>query len=323
MRGEAQKMQYLQSEDSHGHPTGIATYAIGLLAAIMLLCTAMPARAATLDRIRQSGKITFGYRPDARPFSYRDEAGKAAGYTVALCEKIAARAKSDLKLPALTVEWVPLTAEDRFQAVQQGRVDLLCGADSEELERRQQVAFSIPVFLSGIGAVLRADSPYQLRDLLSEGAPVGNPVWRASPARTVLEKKTFSVVKGTTAETWLAERLETFELAATVVPVEDYKAGIRRVLDRGADVFFGDRPIIFETAARDPAARDLTVLDRLFTVGPLALSLGRNEDDFRLIVDRALSQLFRSHEFQDVYGKWFGEGDGKAIAFVRMSAPPE
>ena len=36
--------------------------------------------------------------------------------------------KSDLGLPNLAVEWVPVTGEDQFRAVQENKVDLLCGA---------------------------------------------------------------------------------------------------------------------------------------------------------------------------------------------------
>ena len=46
-----------------------------------------------------AGKLTLGYRADARPFSYRDEAGKPAGYSVALCQKIAEQVKTELGLP--------------------------------------------------------------------------------------------------------------------------------------------------------------------------------------------------------------------------------
>jgi hypothetical protein len=46
---------------------------------------------STLDRIRSAGRIRLGYRADARPFSYKDELGQAAGYGVALCQKIAER----------------------------------------------------------------------------------------------------------------------------------------------------------------------------------------------------------------------------------------
>ena len=130
----------------------------------------------------------FGYRADARPFSYRNESGKADGYSVALCERITDQVRTELGLPTLAVEWVPVTLEDRFLAVQQGKMDLLCGTATATLTGRKEVAFSIPIFPSGIGAILRADSSAALRDLLSNAPPQSRPIWRGSPARTVFTR---------------------------------------------------------------------------------------------------------------------------------------
>ena len=316
-------MQSGQSGSSRRTRVLIAMLGIAVLATSLLpFADAGPAAAAgTLDRIRQAGKIELGYRDDARPFSYKDESGKAAGYSIALCEKIADDVKTELGLPSLTVDWVPVTLEGRFQDVQQGKVDLLCGADTATLTRRKDVSFSIPVFPSGIGAILRADAPAPLREVLA-GRPSSGPVWRGSPAR-VLEKKTFSVVTGTTSATWLADRMNAFHIDATVAPVDSYQAGIQRVLDRSSDVFFGDRPILYDAAEGGPSAGNLTVLDRLFTYEPLALALARDDEDFRLVVDRSLSKLFRSGQFKDVYVKWFGEPDDSAAIFFGLSALPE
>jgi polar amino acid transport system substrate-binding protein len=315
-------MQSAQPESSR-YRALIATLGIAVLATSLLpFAYAAPAAAAgTLDRIRQAGKIELGFRADARPFSYKDESGKAAGYSIALCEKIADDVKAELALPALTVEWVPVTLEDRFQAVQQGKVDLLCGADTATLTRRKDVSFSIPIFPSGIGAILRADAPVQLRDVLA-GRPSSGPIWRGSPAR-ILEKKTFSVVTGTTSAIWLANQFDKFQIDGTVAPVDSYQAGIQRVLDRSSDVFFGDRPILYDAAGASSSAADLVVLDRLFTYEPLALALERGDEDFRLVVDRSLSRLFKSGGFKDVYVKWFGEPDDSAAIFFGLSALPE
>src|SRR5262249_23109500 len=260
---------------------------------------------------------------DARPFSYRDASGKAAGYSVALCEKIADQVKLELGLSSLAVEWVPVTTENRFLNLQQGNADLLCGADTATLTRRKEVAFSIPIFPSGIGAIIRTDAAAALRLLLTIGQPESRPIWRSSPGRTFLEQKTFSVVKGTTSETWLTDRLKAFELAAKVLPVEGYEAGIRSVLDGSSDVFYGARPILLETAKRGPFERDLMVLDRLFTYEPLALTLTRGDDDFRLVVDRTLSHVFRSSEFRSLYVTWFGIPNESTVTFFQQSILPE
>src|SRR5262250_1917285 len=122
-------MQQVRSENASRYGVRIAAFAIPLLALALPLSAATPSSAAgTLDRIKESSAINLGYRADARPFAYRDDAGNAAGYSVELCQKIADQVKSQLGLDKLTVSWVPVTLEDRFTAVAQGKVDLLCGA---------------------------------------------------------------------------------------------------------------------------------------------------------------------------------------------------
>ena len=65
------------------------------------------------------------------------------------------------------------------------------------------------------------------------------------------------------------------------------------------------------------------MLDRLYTNEPLALGLARGDEDFRLLVDRTLSRIYRSAEFSDFYGKWFGTPDESVMTFFRQSALAE
>jgi len=299
----------------------VAAVAFALIAAL-LPRPAEAADPATLEGVKKSAKLRLGYRDNARPFSYRDESGNAAGYSVALCQKIAEQVKAELQLATLTVDWVPVQVETRFSDLRQGKVDLLCGADSETLTRRKEVAFSIPIFPGGIGALLRSDSSFRLRQVLTKGAAAAGPLWRASPAQ-ILNQQTFSVIKGTTSENWLAGRLDKFQLSAKVLTADSYEDGVKQVLDRSANVFFADRAILLDAAKRSASAGDLIVLDRHFTYEPIALALARNNDDFRLLVDRTLSGLFGSKDVPYLYAKWFGEPDPEALDFFRMSVLPE
>jgi len=313
-------MQAVGSARLFGHRLRIGFFLIAVLAAA-LQPLAQAHAASTLDRVRQAGKLTLGYRADAQPFSYRDDAGKPGGYSVAICAKVVERVKTDLGMAALSVEWVAVTPEDRFEAIQQGRIDLLCEAGSATLARRKDVSFSIPIFPGGVGALLRADAPTGLRDVL-EGRPSADPIWRGNPAQ-ILQAKTFSAVAGTTGANWLAERIDTLKIDANAVPVKDYQSGIRRVIDRSSDAFFGERAILLDAARRGPSARNLIVLERQFTYEPIALALPRNDEDFRLVVDAALSRLLRSPEFSELYTRSFGKLDESTRAFIRSSALPE
>jgi polar amino acid transport system substrate-binding protein len=304
-----------------------STFRLGKAVALaaLLLTLALPAatevKADTLDRIKTAGKLVLGYRDDARPFAFKDEAGKPAGFSVALCERIAGDLKTALNLPNLAVEWAPVVVDDRTAALQQGRIDILCGADSVTLGRRQDVSFSIPIYPGGIGAVASINAPQALRDIL-EGKTAVGPVWRGAPAR-ILNQRSFAVVTGTTAEAWLAERIKALQVDVKVVPVKQYAEGVESLLNGSADIFFGDRSIILDAAKAALADGSAVALDRLFTHAPIALAIARDNDALRLVVDRSLSHSFASPDFREIYVKWFGAADVGSLQFYESASLPE
>ena len=293
---------------------------IAAIAVSLVVAATLPAGAQTIDRIRESGRIRLGYVADLRPFTVRSQAGAAEGFSATLCQRIADRVKTQLGNASLTFEWVQVTLDNRLREVQQGNVDLLCTPMPQTVAARQAVAFSLPVFPAGVRAVLRNDAAIQLRDALA--GQTGRLVWRGSPAATVLGQKSFAVVRGSTTESWLNSALASLQIDATVVPVADYRTGLQQVLDHNADVFFGDRAVVL--GAMDDAGREnLTVLPRLLTHEPLSLALARGDEDFRLLVDRALSDTYRSADFAAVYGQWVGALDDGTRAFFDWNTLPQ
>ena len=289
---------------------------LGVLAAL-----AMPSWAAgTLDKVKESGKLTLGYRADARPFSF-DDGGRPAGFSVELCQRVADAVKAQLKLPSLAVDFVAVTAADRFSALDQGRIDLSCGSDTPTLERRATVDFSIPIFNAGIGAVVRSDTAQRLRDALA-GRSEHGPLWRGNPG-DFSETVTFAVVGKTTIEQSLIDALKRRRIQVTMMSVPDNAAGLQAVLDGRAAALFGDRPVLLDAARRGAAAGKLVVIERSFTREPIALALRRGDDDFRLLVDGALSRLYRSPDFAKLYTIWFGEPGPVALAFFQSVALPD
>ncbi len=306
---------------ARGHLPRLVGRVCAVFAVGCLTIAAMPASAATLDRIKETGTIKLGYLADTRPFSFKNDAGAAEGYGVALCQRVADDVKKELALPDLKVEWVAVTPETRLSDVQQGNIDLLCVPTSVTLTRRQDVAFSIPVFAGGNRAVVRADAPAALREALGD-TPGTRAVWRGAPAAKVLKGTSLAVVSGTTSEKWLESRRTALQVDARVVPVPDYRSGLQQVLDHKVDVFFGDRSLVLG-AMTDAERKDLVILDRLFTHESAALALARGDEDFRLLVDRSLSQLYGSDEFAGLGKRWFGDFDDKARTFFLWNTPGE
>jgi len=275
----------------------------------------------TLDRIKANQAIRLGYRTDARPFSFKDGSGNPSGYSVALCRNVATAIQQALGLQKMDVTWVPVDVMQRFQAVQQGGVDIFCGADTRTIARIQDVTFSLPIYPGGIGAMVRSDAPARLVQVLSN-KPRTEPVWRAS-AGQLLTAQTFTVVEGTTAQPWLAGKLSTFQLQANVVTAKTYDEGLLALLDRKSNVFFADRAILLDYAQRQTPKGQLTVIDRNFTYETYSLTMARGDGELRVIVDRTLARFYATPAFWSLYEQWFGAPDAAEKAFFAWTALPE
>ena len=310
----------MQAQRSNGaQGPRLVSRAIALLGVCCAALAALPAAAQTLERVRDAGRIRLGYLADARPFTARNPVGAAEGYGAALCQQIADRVRTRLGIAQLAVDWVPVTLDEGVRDVAQSRIDLLCTPINVTLARREDVAFSIPVFAGGNRAVLRSDTARALREALSDTA-TPRPVWRGSPAAKVLENTLLAVVAGTPSAAWLAGRRTALQVDAVIVPVPDYRTGLQQLLDGEVDVFFGDRALVLG-AIDDSERANLVVADRLFTHDTAALALARDDDDFRLLVDTTLSELYASTAFSTLYTVWFGNFDESTRQFFLWNTP--
>ena len=270
------------------------------------VATVAPLPTTTLERIKAAGKIVLGYRADAAPMSYRDSSGQPAGYAVALCNRVVDAMKSDMGASSLAVEWVAVGSG--FADVQDRRVDMICAADEVTQANREKVSFSIPIFPGGVSALVRANAPKAFQQALEERPKPYEPLWRASPPPT-LEHRTYSALVGSATMAGLKESIAELRVTASVQPVADYDAGIAAVRARQSDVLFGDREKLLQAVQRSPNVKYLRVLTRHFTFVALAIALPRNDDDFRLAVDRALSNVYSDPQFGALYTANFGPPD--------------
>jgi len=242
------------------------------------------AGAGTLDDLKKSGAIRLGVREDAKPFSYKDTDGTSKGYVVDLCRSVVEKLKSAYNLPDLKIEYVKVTTESRFEAIRQGKVDLLCGPDTVTLKRRELVSFSVPVFITGAGVMYRSDGPSSLYDL---------------------KDKKVGVKSSTTTETVLRNILQKLEVNASIVTYDSYEAGANALKANEIAVFFGDRGILVDLL-RQANDEQLKLGDLMLSAETYALGLRRDDEDFRLAVDRALSQIYNSKELTHLIRDNFG-----------------
>lgn len=288
------------------------------LAALIIL--AQSSSAQTLERVAASGVFKIGYREDAPPFSFKTEVGEAAGYTVNLCRTIAADVKENLGRPEIALEYIPVGTEDRFQAVADGRIDILCGASTATLLRRELVSFSLPIFVTGVSALLRSDAPAFLREVLAGRRPTMPP--RKLVIQAFTDRK-FAARSNTTAEVWLKDSLANLATNSEMVTVSSHMEGLRKVQDGEIDAYFADRAILKGLVAQSESPDNFEISDHFFTYEPYALALQKGDEAFRLLVDRTLSRLYRTGEIDSIFGEYFGVPGEAVRALFMINSLPE
>lgn len=253
-----------------------------------------------LDRIQSSGQITLGYRESSPPFSSVDPGtGQPAGYAVDLCLRIADDIKTQLGRSDISVQWVPVTAENRFDKVagtDSPQVDIECGNSTITIARQKLVNFSYMTFITG-GALMTLDkSPiHVLADLAG---------------------KKVSVVKGTTTENELQARLADAGIKAEIVPVADHSEGVKLLEKKKVSAHAADQLILIGLALEDANRGKFALAPELFSYEPYGFAIPRGDDDFRLAVNTTLARLYRTGQIQTYYNKWFGNWGGRPSALL-------
>ena len=276
--------------------------------ALCLLATGPAAEewTGTLKRINDSGKFNLGFRVDQTPMSFDRGSGEAAGYSVELCQFIAAAVADKLGRPDLRVYFVPVTAENRFTSIESGKIDILCGPTTKTLSRAEKVSFTQPTFVTG-GALL--SHKQATIDTVDD-----------------LEGKRVAVVLNTTTIAALRKVVDKRKINTVMVSVNSTSEGMQLLEQKQVDAFAADQVVLIGQVISGGGRDRYSLSKELFSFEPFALAISRGDSDFQLIADRTLSQLNRSGKIMQIYKKWFGSfGEAPPdmlLALFQLNATP-
>jgi glutamate/aspartate transport system substrate-binding protein len=239
----------------------------------------------TLQKISQTATINLGHRESSVPFSYYDGRRQVVGYSHDLMLAVVESIRKELKLPALAVKLVPVTAQNRIPLVQNGSVDLECGSTTHNRERARQVGFSVSIFQTSSRLLTRRDSGVsELSDL---------------------QGRRVAVTAGTTSERLLLLYSESTGMRFDVLTVKDHGDGFARLHEGRVTAFLMDEAVLYGLRAKADRPEHWHVVGQPMAAEVYACMLRKDDPDFKALVDRSLTELMRSSEALKIYRRWF------------------
>jgi len=236
-----------------------------------------------LQVIAKTKLIKIAYRADARPFSFLNDKGEPAGFSIDICKLVVSSLEHQLGLDSIKIEWVPVTLQTRFSAVASGKADMECGSSTVTLSRMKEVDFSNFIFLESTGIIVKKASNIR--------------------AFSDMSGKKIAVPLGTTNEQAIIAQLKQQKVEATLISVKDGSEGISMLEAGDVDGFASDKLLLVGAHIKNPEA--LVMLPDDLSVEPYAIALPLGDWAFRLAVNTGLAQIFRTGQVLTVFQTWF------------------
>jgi len=281
---------------------------LGIILLIAFFASPIAAKelTGTLQQIKKTGQIRIGYRVSEPPMSFLDKDGNPTGYSIDICKGIVAKVENQIGTD-VKVEYVPVTADGRFKALGDNKIDILCGSTTKTLSRSELVDFTQLTFVTGASLMTLKDNKANDSDGF-DGMKIG-------------------VVKATTTAVELKKLFQDTSIDAEVVLFNSAKEGIDALRKKKIDAFSSDQVILIGLALKEHDSMNFEIKSEVFSFEPFALAVRRNDADFRLVADRVISELYRSRKILEIYDKWLGKFTRKRLpifdAMIKLNATPE
>ena len=242
--------------------------------------------AGVLDKVSAGGSLVIAHRESSVPFSYIDSrSGKAVGYALDLCLRVADAVRRQTGKKDMKVEFVMVTPANRMAMIEQGKADMECGSTTNNAERRQSVAFTVPHFITGARLLVKAESTVNVLE--------------------DLKGKKLVSTKGTSPMAVAMQANKQRLLGITILEAPDHAKALEMVEKGEADAFVMDDVLLNGLAAARPNPRSLKVVGKFLTTEPLAIMLPKADTAFKKLVDEEMKRIITSREINPIYEKWF------------------
>jgi len=254
----------------------LSRIALGGLMALGVLASAPALAGKTIDTIKQRGQMVCGVNPGLAGFSIADSQGNWSGLDVDVCKAVAASLLGD----ATKIKWTPLSAQQRFTALQSGEIDMLSRNTTWTLTRDASLGlhFAGVTYYDGQGFMV--------------------PKKTKITSATKLKGATVCVQSGTTTEKNLTDYSKAMKLNIKPVVFETQEATNKAYFAGRCQAYTTDASGLASVRNKEASnPDDHLILPELISKEPLGPSVRRGDDEFFAIVKWVVYALLEAEEF--------------------------
>jgi len=243
------------------------------LAATMLVSADLFA-GETLDAVKKKGFVAVGVNGSLFGFGKPDEKGRWEGLDVDTGRAVAAAVFGD----AGKVKFIPLTAVQRFTALQSGEIDVLCRNATRTLTRDTQLGLNFATVNYYDGQTFMISKKLGVKSAAELGGA------------------TVCVLPGTTTEQNAADFFRSKKLNWKPVVIEQNAELAKAFFAGRCDCLTSDASQLAGIRAVAPNPADYIILPDVISKEPLAPTVRHGDDQWRDIVDYAVLAMINAEE---------------------------
>jgi general L-amino acid transport system substrate-binding protein len=247
---------------------------LSIVISLLLLSCSLAYAGKDLDTVRKKGFIQAGVNGGVFGFGMPDAKGVWKGLDVDTARAVAAAIFGD----ASKVKFTPLTAQQRFTALQTGEIDLLTRNATRTLGRETELGLNFVHvnYYDGQGFMV----PKKL----------------GLKSAKELDGATICVLPGTTTEQNVADYFRYNKMKWNPVVIESTTELAKTFFAGRCDVLTSDASQLAGTRAVAPNPKDYAILPEIISKEPLAPVVRHGDDQYRDIVDFTVLALINAEE---------------------------
>lgn len=232
--------------------------------------------AGTLQDVKARGKLIVGVKTDYPPLGFLDKKGVNKGFDIDIAKILSKELLGNEK----KAEFVPVTSGNRIATLTSGRIDVLVASLTITEERKRQIDFSAPYFITAQQILVQENSKItRYQDLAGQKV---------------------ATIRGSAGDIAIKELVPSAER----IRFERNFQALQALKERQVDAFVQDF-ILLDALIRKTQGLRIASLHP-FRLGRYGLAARKGDKEWLDFIDTTFTKMKETGQYEKVLDKWFG-----------------